>query len=201
MDKYKLNQKWILWYHSIKNDKWDITSYDKLLILQNLFDYQIINEYFKKNYYYNGMFFIIKENINPIWEDPNNRLGGCISFKYGNNILKEFLKLLLLCITHNLSTEENINEINGLSISPKKEFNIVKIWTKNYDKNHNEIVKEYEPFIKLDLHPVKMVIPEICKYRNVKQQQCTIPLLVKIKEYNYGKRYSWRTRKTLKGLL
>ena len=96
------------------------------------------------------MFFIMKNDIFPTWEDPNNRLGGCISFKYDNNILKEFLKLLLLCITNNLSTEENINEINGLSISPKKEFNIVKIWTKNYDKNYNEIVKEYEPFVKYD---------------------------------------------------
>ena len=27
----------------------------------------------------------------------------------------------------------NSNEINGISISPKKEFNIIKIWNKNSD--------------------------------------------------------------------
>ena len=150
MNDYKLKNKWTLWYHSINNKEWTNDSYVKVIELRTLLDYKLLENIFRINHLQNGMFFIMKNDIFPTWEDPNNRLGGCISFKYDNNILKEFLKLLLLCITHNLSTEENINEINGLSISPKKEFNIVKIWTKNYDKNHNEIVKEYEPFIKLD---------------------------------------------------
>jgi len=150
MDDYKLKNKWTLWYHSINNKEWTNDSYVKVIELRTLLDYKLLENIFRINHLQNGMFFIMKNEIFPTWEDPNNRLGGCISFKYDNNILKEFLKLLLLCITNNLSTEENINEINGLSISPKKEFNIVKIWTKNYDKNHNEIVKEYEPFIKLD---------------------------------------------------
>ena len=150
MNDYKLKNKWTLWYHSINNKEWTNDSYVKVIELRTLLDYKLLENIFRINHLQNGMFFIMKNDIFPTWEDPNNRLGGCISFKYDNNILKEFLKLLLLCITNNLSTKENINEINGLSISPKKEFNIVKIWTKNYDKNHKEIVKEYEPFIKLD---------------------------------------------------
>ena len=150
MNDYKLKNKWTLWYHSINNKEWTNDSYVKVIELRTLLDYKLLENIFRINHLQNGMFFIMKNEIFPTWEDPNNRLGGCISFKYDNNILKEFLKLLLLCITNNLSTEENINEINGLSISPKKEFNIVKIWTKNYDKNYNEIVKEYEPFIKYD---------------------------------------------------
>ena len=150
MDDYKLKNKWTLWYHSINNKEWTNDSYVKVIELRTLLDYKLLENIFRINHLQNGMFFIMKNEIFPTWEDPNNRLGGCISFKYDNNILKEFLKLLLLCITNNLSTKENINEINGLSIAPKKEFNIVKIWTKNYDKNYNEIVKEYEPFVKYD---------------------------------------------------
>ena len=150
MNDYKLKNKWTLWYHSINNKEWTNDSYVKVIELITLLDYKLLENIFRINHLQNGMFFIMKNDIFPTWEDPNNRLGGCISFKYDNNILKEFLKLLLLCITNNLSTEENINEINGLSIAPKKEFNIVKIWTKNYDKNYNEIVKEYEPFVKYD---------------------------------------------------
>ena len=150
MNDYKLKNKWTLWYHSINNKSWTNDSYVKVIELRTLLDYKLLENIFRINHLQNGMFFIMKNNIFPTWEDPNNRLGGCISFKYDNNILKEFLKLLLLCITNNLSTKENIKEINGLSISPKKEFNIVKIWTKNYDKNYNEIVKEYEPFVKYD---------------------------------------------------
>ena len=150
MSNYKLNNKWTLWYHSINNKSWTNDSYIKVIELRTLLDYKLLENIFRINHLQNGMFFIMKNEIFPTWEDPSNRLGGCVSFKYNNNILKEFLKILLLCITENLSPKENINEINGLSISPKKEFNIVKIWTKNYDKNYNEIVKEYEPFIKLD---------------------------------------------------
>ena len=150
MNDYKLKNKWTLWYHSINNKEWTNDSYVKFIELRTLLDYKLLENIFRINHLQNGMFFIMKNEIFPTWEDPSNRLGGCVSFKYNNNILKEFLKILLLCITNNLSTKENINEINGLSISPKKEFNIVKIWTKNYDKNYNEIVKEYEPFIKLD---------------------------------------------------
>jgi len=150
MNDYKLKNKWTLWYHSINNKEWTNDSYVKVIELRTLLDYKLLENIFRINHLQNGMFFIMKNDIFPTWEDPNNRLGGCISFKYDNNILKEFLKLLLLCITNNLSTKENINEINGLSIAPKKEFNIVKIWTKNYDKNYNEIVKEYEPFVKYD---------------------------------------------------
>ena len=150
MSNYKLNNKWTLWYHSINNKSWTNDSYIKVIELRTLLDYKLLENIFRINHLQNGMFFIMKNEIFPTWEDPSNRLGGCVSFKYNNNILKEFLKILLLCITNNLSTEENINEINGLSISPKKEFNIVKIWTKNYDKNYNEIVKEYEPFVKYD---------------------------------------------------
>ena len=150
MNDYKLKNKWTLWYHSINNKEWTNDSYVKVIELRTLLDYKLLENIFRINHLQNGMFFIMKNEIFPTWEDPNNRLGGCISFKYDNNILKEFLKLLLLCITNNLSTKENINEINGLSIAPKKEFNIVKIWTKNYDKNYNEIVKEYGPFVKYD---------------------------------------------------
>ena len=95
-------------------------------------------------------FFLMKGEIFPTWEDPKNRMGGCVSFKYDNNILKEFLRIILLCITENLSTDDNLNEINGVSISPKKEFNITKIWLKDDSKNYKKIVKEYDPLIKLE---------------------------------------------------
>ncbi len=144
MNDYNLKQKWILWYHSIKNDKWDIGSYDKLLIIHNLFDYQIINEYFKKNHYYNGMFFIMREGINPIWEDPHNRLGGYISFKIeSKDIINQWDILIKNCILENLFVDEN-HIINGISISPKKEFNIIKIWLKedvtDYKNKMNNVI-------------------------------------------------------------
>ena len=59
-------------------------------------------------------------------------------------------------------------------------------WYMNGNPKKLLLGSDSEPFIKLDLHPIDMSVPEICKYRNVKQQQCTIPLLIKVKEYNFN---------------
>ena len=75
-----------------------------------------------------GMFFIMRDNIFPNWEDPSNRMGGCLSFKISStNVISEWKNIFLKCILDELLKDNN-DKINGLSISPKKEFNIIKIW-------------------------------------------------------------------------
>ena len=148
MNEYLLKNKWVLWYHSLKNKSWDNNSYVKVVEIKSLLDYKLLEDIMRINHLQNGMFFLMKNDIFPTWEDPKNRMGGCISFKYDNNILNEWLKILLLCITDNLSDFNK--EINGLSMAPKKEFNILKIWIKNDSKDYKTLIKQYEPFIKLD---------------------------------------------------
>ena len=148
MNEYLLKNKWVLWYHSLKNKNWDNKSYVKVIEIKSLLDYKLLEEIMRINHLQNGMFFLMKNDIFPTWEDPKNRMGGCISFKYDNNILNEWLKILLLCITDNLSDFNK--EINGLSMAPKKEFNILKIWIKNDSKDYKTLIKEYEPFMILD---------------------------------------------------
>jgi hypothetical protein len=80
----------------------------------------------------------MRKDIFPNWEDPDNRNGGCLSFKVSSsNIVNEWVNLLLKCITENILTDNNENEINGISISPKKEFNIIKIWFRNSSFKYN----------------------------------------------------------------
>ena len=148
MNEYLLKNKWILWYHSLKNKSWDNNSYVKVIEIKSLLDYKLLEEIMRINHLQNGMFFLMKNDIFPTWEDPKNRMGGCISFKYDNNILNEWLKILLLCITEELSDYNK--EINGLSISPKKEFNILKVWIKDDSKDYKTLIKQYDPFMKLD---------------------------------------------------
>ena len=137
-----------IYHFSLKNKSWDNKSYIKVIEIKSLFDYKLLEEIMRINHLQNGMFFLMKNDIFPTWEDPKNRMGGCISFKYDNNILNEWLKILLVSITDDLS--EYNNEINGLSISPKKEFNIFKVWIKDDKKDYRILIKEYEPFMKLD---------------------------------------------------
>jgi len=47
------------------------------------------------------------------------------------------------------------------------------------------------PFIKLQIKKIDIVIPNTCKYRNVEEQQCMIPLITKIKEYDFEYAQQW----------
>jgi hypothetical protein len=138
------NDNWDVWYHSINDNTWTKSSYQKIHQIKNLFDYRYVMDTFEQDHYQNGMFFCMKEDIFPNWEDPDNRNGGCLSFKIpSTDIIGGWGELLLKCFTETiLSSTEYSDEINGISISPKKEFNIIKIWFKNatfeYKKHFHE---------------------------------------------------------------
>jgi hypothetical protein len=154
MSSYTLPNEWNLWYHSIQSNDWTRKSYQKLISLKSLFDYQLILDTFQQNHYQNGMFFCMKKDVFPTWEDPLNREGSCLSFKIpSNKLIEEWNHLLFNCLNETILSEKNI-DINGISISPKKEFNIIKIWFAS-DKE-----KEYKQWfqIKRDLYSLDKCI-------------------------------------------
>ena len=114
----QIKEEWILWYHSINDNQWGKGSYQKIHEINNLYDYQYIHDIFKQDHYQNGMFFCMKEGIFPNWEDPDNRSGGCLSFKVTSiKVIDEWNTLLLKCITNQILNEHN-EEINGIIIIP-----------------------------------------------------------------------------------
>lgn len=50
---------------------------------------------------------------------------------------------------------------------------------------YQDLGSDIKPFVKLDTKVMEIHIPENCKYRNLKEQKCTIPLLTKIKKYSF----------------
>jgi len=148
MNNYQLNTNWCLWYHSITDNNWKKSSYKNIYTLSNLYDLKIINDIIQKIHLQNTMLFIMREGIFPTWEDPDNRSGCCVSYKIPNTILKEQFDMIL----NNILSEDILLEgcdsdyLNGFSIIPKKEFNIVKLWLRKNDENYTDSLKEYEPY-------------------------------------------------------
>ena len=134
MNDYKLKNKWTLWYHSINNKSWTNDSYVKVIELRTLLDYKLLENIFRINHLQNGMFFIMKNDIFPTWEDPNNRLGGCISFKYDNNYSSP------------PAYPERINTINkAIKLKKNLAFNYYKVKQKKWMKRKvmpDELTKE-----------------------------------------------------------
>lgn len=126
-----LNDKWNYYYHLPGDNNWSLSSYK--LIMENIDNAEAVkklNEQIKNGIIKNTMLFVMRSHITPLWEDPNNRKGGCFSFKVLNRQVSEIWKNLLcalcgetLCVDNSKSAH-----INGITISPKKNFCIVKVW-------------------------------------------------------------------------
>jgi len=149
MAEYKLESSWILWNHGLKDNNWNNDSYKQIFTINNLYDYKILDEIINSNILQNTMFFIMRENIFPTWEDKNNRNGCCASFKIPSKYIKNsWNNLLKNMIGENIHNNiENYKYITGISITPKKEFNIIKIWFSKIIKDVKSIININDTYI------------------------------------------------------
>ena len=153
---YKLKNRWIYWYHGIKDKNWKIDSYKKVYEIDNIEKYiDIIKNIPDVTC---GMFFIFKEGIMPIYEDKNHReKGGYYSFK----IMKQNTNNIWRELTASLVGEtliKNKENITGISLSPKIRNCIVKIWVRDYKIDLNFINKDIEGFDKNESRLTKFSI-------------------------------------------
>ena len=142
-----LNSKWTLWYHKSDDTDWSLQSYIKLASFSSIEEFAIVYNSLEAVHIQNAMLFLMRDKIAPIWESDENKEGGCFSFKiYRQEIYEAWNELSTLLIGEGLLKEKNdFSCINGISISPKKTFSIIKIWLKNNENNEsskfNEILK------------------------------------------------------------
>ena len=85
----------------------------------------------------------------------------------------------------------------GMAIRVKRLSIFVDLCIRNHTKVGSKICfysngngqinlsSDSEPFIEKKQKEIEIHIPDNCKYRNLKEQKCTIPLLTKIKEYSF----------------
>ena len=124
----ELENEWTFYFHDPNNSNWEISSY---IVVEKI---KTVNEWIQvfhsfKNVWNKGMFFLMKETIQPIWEHEYNKNGGCMSFKLWKTEVNEcWLDLTGKLITHSLLKEGNSDKISGISISPKRNYCIVRIW-------------------------------------------------------------------------
>lgn len=149
MSDLKLQNEWILWNHGLNDKSWSNDSYKNIFVYQNLYDLKIYFDNLDLLQLQNSMYFIMRDGIFPTWEDKNNKNGCCASFKVSSSDILNTWKLLLqniLCenIHKNIKKYDNIN---GISISPKKEFNIIKIWFKCKIKNIDDYLNINNKYI------------------------------------------------------
>ena len=143
---HTLYDKWTLWAHLPHNTDWSLKSYIKLQHLQSVEDVISITNAIPEKMVKNCMLFLMRKNINPVWEDPLNCNGGCFSFKVVNKNVPSVWKSLSYILTgETLSNDPKFQEnVTGITISPKKSFCILKIWLSNLNYQNPRIIKKVQ---------------------------------------------------------
>jgi hypothetical protein len=130
---HTLNDVWTLWAHLPHDTDWSIKSYQNIIEMDNVETILQLNKIVPDTMIKNCMIFCMRKNILPTWEDVNNRDGGSFSFKISNSdIYKVWNELMMTLLTEMLIKDEVLNKsVNGITVSPKKNFCILKIWMRD----------------------------------------------------------------------
>ena len=146
---HKLNSNWTLWFHSPTDNDWTIESYKRISEFSTIEDFWSIYKFILPNHIQNGMFFLMRDGILPIWEDDQNKEGGCWSFKIiKKDVFNSWVELSIHILGEKITKDiDESMEINGISISPKRSFCIIKIWNKKSNKNNAELLSKRIPYL------------------------------------------------------
>merc|ERR1711916_210257 len=140
-DEMSLHTPWKVWIHANHTDDWGLDSYDSGSSIQTvgemlrfLYDFESLN---KRDFQY----FVMRNEIAPIWEDINNKDGVITSIKInlGNredsyDIGSMAFKVICILIM-NESFVKNNTDINGVCFSIKNNSPHIKIWVKDRTRN------------------------------------------------------------------
>ena len=147
MDESFTTGFWTLYFHPSREKRWTLDSFEKICIVRTPKDvlsvYKELGDKIK-----GGMYFWMRDNIPPLWENFQNIRGGSYSIRgMGDGGIRVF-KLYSLGTMMNLITNNMEDIMNGISISPKLQgfgnqqkigYFIIKIWNKDSDKFHSKL--------------------------------------------------------------
>jgi hypothetical protein len=138
---HKIKSQWRLWAHLPQDPDWSVKSYRLIYTFKTLEDAIAITETTPDPLIKACMLFVMKDGIAPMWEDPKNRNGGCFSYKVSNkNVCEVWRELNYVLVGDTISNNSSfVSCVTGITISPKKNFCIIKIWMTNCD-NQNPMV-------------------------------------------------------------
>ena len=129
---------WTMYFHSPEETKWTLNTFVSLGPMKTWNDFWNIMEALNIEYLSDGMFFMMRDPSPPLWESSQNIRGGCYSFRYPKKEAHDaYLDFIIAAMLGSVTSPEN--RINGITISPKRGFNIIKLWNTDAQKFYNPL--------------------------------------------------------------
>lgn len=141
---HKLSDEWTLWAHLPHDIDWTAKSYKKIITFNSVEAIIALCETIPEKMVNNCMLFLMRKGIVPMWEDTKNKNGGCFSYKVSNKCVAGVWKTLsYILVGETLTDDKKLRSlINGITISPKKNFCIIKIWLATCEYQNPTIINE-----------------------------------------------------------
>lgn len=128
IESTRLPHTWVLWYHDPNDSNYTLESYAKIGNITTPAEFWTMIDAIPKDAWEAGMFFFMREGYRPLWDAPENGKGGAWSKKIdASETYSIFIDAMVHCIANTFLT--NMKEsLVGVTISPKGQFHIVKVW-------------------------------------------------------------------------
>jgi hypothetical protein len=142
--QHTLQDKWKLWAHLPHDTDWSPRSYKEVMTLDSVESTIALCETIPEKMVTNCMLFLMRNGVLPMWEDPRNRAGGCFSYKVANKtVTSTWMQLSYSTVGETLTQDRNVRQnITGITISPKKNFCIIKIWLSDCKYQNPSVINE-----------------------------------------------------------
>lgn len=119
---------WTLWYHDPENHDYSLASYVQVAEVGTPAEFWSVVDSIPKESWDCGMFFFMRKGVRPIWDAPENERGGAWSKKVdAADAQTIFTDMMVYCVA-NLLLMQHKDILQGITLSPKGAFHIIKIW-------------------------------------------------------------------------
>jgi hypothetical protein len=144
---HRLARSWVLYAHLPHDTDWTLKSYKEIYEMTTVEGTIAVTETLPEVLIKNCMLFIMQKGVAPMWEDPKNRQGGSFSYKVANkNVTEVWRDLTYVLVGGAISNQSSfVANVTGITISPKKNFCIIKIWMSNCANQNPAIVTSAIP--------------------------------------------------------
>lgn len=147
-DTITLPQTWVLWYHDPNNADYSLESYIHIASITCATDFWTLVEGISQEAWNSGMFFFMREGIRPLWDAPENDKGGAWSKKVdAADTHTVFVDCMVHCMANKMLKANN-DCIAGVTLSPKGQFHIIKVWNTTTSVSDRRL---FSPSLKMKL--------------------------------------------------
>ena len=145
----RFQHSWILWYHDPENHDYSLNGYVRIADFSTPQQMWSVVEAIPKDAWECGMFFFMRDGFKPLWDCPENEHGGSWSKKVDiSNIHDIFIDLMVHCVANDVLVK-NKETLAGITVSPKGQFSIIKVWNTSIAINDRTNLN-----VKIPLFPV-----------------------------------------------